>query len=71
MNLKTTVPQADDAPKTSLPDRLAPIDIGRMGATRRTPSCQPPGAYLNGLALESLGLPVDLTGLLGEAHAGQ
>jgi hypothetical protein len=39
------------------------VHIGRIGATGRTASCQPPGAYLSCLALdEALGLPIDLPG---------
>ena len=67
MNPKTTVSQAYGAPTTlssGLPDT---INLGRMGATGRTASCQPPGASRSCLARAPLGLSIDLT---GPARAG-
>jgi hypothetical protein len=62
MNHKTTLLQAHDAPKTISSGRPDTAYIGLMGAIERTASCQLPGAYLNGLAREPLGLSLDLTG---------
>jgi hypothetical protein len=52
MSHQTTVSQVDKAPQSISSGRSDAVSIGRMSATGRTASCQPPEAYLNGLVGE-------------------
>jgi hypothetical protein len=62
MNHQSTGSQASNAPKTISSGRPDVIHTGLMGATRRTMSCQLPGAYLSYVAHQPLGLAIDLRG---------
>jgi len=62
MILSMTVSQDDHDSKTPSSDCPGTGLIDLLAAIGRNPSCQPPGVYLRRLALEPLGLSIELTG---------